>query len=317
MVEPIERKRPVFTASRWLVLLLAVIALWIGFTSFHVVEQNEQGVVLRFGRVARTAPAGFCVTFPWPVETVETVRTTEVRTMSIGFRLRDEFRRVPPLEDQLQWLTGDTNIVEIQTVVQYMIKDPVDFLYRVADLDEETPKDYALRVMGESVLTSLVARMEVDEALAAGKASLQESSRRLIQAAADEMRLGVQVLSVNIVEASPPPDVIAAFNDVTSAKADKERLLSEADGYVKDLLPKARAQANRIVTEAEIYRSETTNGARGEASRFRDLAAEVAVSPGVSKRRLWLEAVEEALSKAKKVVYSSSPGERFRLTEIE
>ncbi|MHC4861069.1 MAG: FtsH protease activity modulator HflK, partial [Planctomycetota bacterium] len=274
-------------SRRRIYLALAVLGIvWCAITGVQVIEQNEQGVVLRFGRVVRTCPAGFHVTFPWPVETVRVVRTTEVRTMPVGFRLRDKARRIPPLENEVQWLTGDTNIVEIQAVLQYMIKDPVDFLFRVADLDADTPKYFALRSIGESVLTSLVARMKVDDVLSIGKAALQEDGRRRIQEIADGMRLGVQVLSVNIVEANPPPDVIAAFNDVTSAKADRERLLSEADGFAKDLLPKARAQADRIVQEAEMYRSVAVNRARGSASRFRDLSVEVAASPRVSRRRL-------------------------------
>jgi membrane protease subunit HflK len=313
--------RPAFL-RRWekshtMLAILAVVVGWYVLSGVWVIEQNEQGVVLRFGRVVRTCPAGFQLTFPWPVETVRVVRTTEVRTMPVGFRLRDRTRRIPPLENEVQWLTGDTNIVEIKTVVQYMIKDPVDYLFRVEALDGDTSRDLVVRVLGESALTSLVARMTVDDVLSIGKASLQEDGRRRIQALADEMRLGVQVLSVNIVEANPPPDVIAAFNDVTSAKADRERLLSEADGFVKDLLPKARARADRVVQESEMYRSATVNRAQGAASRFRDLAAEVTESPRVSKRRLWLEALEEALAKAKKVVYTSRPGRVFRLTQVE
>ena len=304
----------------WYLLPLVLTALiaHMAVTGVWVVQQNEQGVVLRFGRVRSILPAGMHFILPYPLETMRLVRTTEVRTMAVGFSYQeaeqvDEVAR----EEEVQWLTGDTNIVEMQTAIQYIIKSPVDYLFRVADFSDGQPRDVALRKAAESVLTFLVARMKVDDVLSSGKARIQEESRVLTQELVDAMGLGVQVVSVNIVEDNPPPNVIAAFNDVSSAKADRQRLMNVADGYAKDLLPRARAQAHRIRQEAEIYRSEVVNAARGEAQRFVKLADQVRTSPQVSKERLWLETVEKTLSRARMIVYPRKPGRNFTLTHVE
>ena len=304
----------------WHLLPLLVVALIANaaFTGVWVVQQNEQGVVLRFGRVRSILPAGMHFILPYPLETMRLVRTTEVRTMSVGFSYQEDDLMDPAaVEDEVQWLTGDTNIVEMQTAIQYIIKSPVDYLFRVADFSDGQSREVALRMAAESVLTSLVARMKVDDVLSSGKARIQEESRVSIQELVDAMRLGVQVVSVNIVEDNPPPAVIAAFNDVSSAKADRQRLMSVADGYAKDLLPRARAQANRIRQEAEIYRSEVVNEAHGAAQRFVSLADQVRTSPQVSKERMWLEMVEKTLSRARMIVYPRKPGRNFTLTHIE
>ncbi len=304
----------------WHLLPLLVVAIVANaaFTGVWVVQQNEQGVVLRFGRVRSILPAGMHFILPYPLETMRLVRTTEVRTMSVGFSYQEDDLMDPAAaEDEVQWLTGDTNIVEMQTAIQYIIKSPVDYLFRVADFSDGQSREVALRMAAESVLTSLVARMKVDDVLSSGKARIQEESRVSIQELVDAMRLGVQVVSVNIVEDNPPPAVIAAFNDVSSAKADRQRLMSVADGYAKDLLPRARAQANRIRQEAEIYRSEVVNEAHGAAQRFVSLAEQVRSSPQVSKERMWLEMVEKTLSRARMIVYPRKPGRNFTLTHIE
>ena len=304
----------------WYVLPLLLVALIVhaAVTGVWVVQQNEQGVVLRFGRVRSVLPAGMHFILPYPFDTMRLVRTTEVRTMSVGFgHHEDDQLGQAELEEEVQWLTGDTNIVEMQTAIQYIIKSPVDYLFRVADFSDGQPRDVALRKAAESVLTFLVARMKVDDVLSSGKARIQEESRVQIQELVDDMGLGLQVVSVNIVADNPPPNVIAAFNDVSSAKADRQRLMNVADGYAKDLLPRARAQANRIRQEAEIYRSEVVNAAHGAAQRFVALAEQVRTSPQVSKERMWLEMVEKTLSRARMIVYPRKPGRPFTLTHVE
>ncbi len=304
----------------WYLVPLVLVALiaHMAVTGVWVVQQNEQGVVLRFGRVRSILPAGMHFILPYPLETMRLVRTTEVRTMSVGFSYQEDAQPgVAAAEQEVQWLTGDTNIVEMQTVIQYIIKSPVDYLFRVADFSDGQPRDVALRKAAESVLTFLVARMKVDDVLSSGKARIQEESRVSIQELIDAMGLGVQVVSVNIVEDNPPPNVIAAFNDVSSAKADRQRLMNVADGYAKDLLPRARAQAHRVRQEAEIYRSEVVSAAHGTAQRFLKLAEQVRTSPQVSKERLWLEMVEKTLSRARMIVYPRKPGSTFTLTHIE
>ncbi len=298
-------------------LLLAACVLYSCLTGIWIVRQNEQGVVLRFGRAVRTYPAGMHVTLPYPVETLRRVRTTEVRTLPVGFKFRDQIRGIAPSPDERQWLTGDTNIVELQVVIQYRVKSPVDYLFRVADFPDGRHRDFGLVKLVESTLTTLMGKMPVDEALSSGKAYLQEETRQRAQRIADAVHLGLHIASVNIVEVNPPPEVIVAFNDVSSAKADRERIVSEADAYAKNLLPRARAQANRTLQEAEIYRSQQINAAQGAGERFLKLAAEVKTAPAISRRRLWLETMESVLSKADIVVYPPSRDGVFSVTQIE
>jgi membrane protease subunit HflK len=256
-------------------------------------------------------------TLPYPVETLRRVRTTEVRTLPIGGSIQELGPELDPTQAGREWLTSDTNIVELNAVIQYRVKNPIDYLFSVADLTDGRVRDVILGKLVESALTVLVASMTVDETLSSGKASLQEASRQQAQQLANAMRLGLQIDSIHIIEVNPPPTVIAAFNDVSSAKADRERLVSEADAYAKDRLPKARAQANRTLQDTEIYRSETVKTARGETQRFLDLAVEVRAAPEISRRRLWLETIESVLSEANVIVYPPPSDGSFTITQIE
>lgn len=304
--------------QRWIAPCAAALAVvLVGRTCVWTIDQNQQGVVLRFGRAARVVPAGIHFTLPSPIETMLPVNTTEVRRMPVGFKLRDEVRGIPPTAEESQWLTGDTNIVEIQANIQYRIKEPVEYLFRVSDLDAFESKDFVLRRIAESALTAEVARMSVDDVLVAGKSRLQEAVRETMQRTADEMRMGIQIVSASILAVNPPMDVMASFNEVASAKQDNDRLITEAEGHAQNVLPSARREAARIVNEAEIYRNETVQKAHGVAQRFGEIARQVRAAPAVSRQRLWLETVQAALARAQIIQYTPVPGTRFRLIEVK
>lgn len=300
-----------------ILFVLVVVLIDFAATGMWTVERSQQGVVLRFGRVVRVCGAGFQLTLPYPFETMKKVLITEVRPMPIGFRLLAKQEGMSPIPEEVQWLTGDTNIVEIQTDVQYMVADPVHYLFKVQEQRDGDLLRSSLRKISESVLTDLVAQMKVDEVLSSGKVEIQAKSRVRIQEIVDEMELGLQVTSVNIIDVSPPLAVKRAFNDVSSAKADRERLITEADGYIKDRLPQARARANRISQLAEIYRNEVVNEAQSSARRFLQLLETYKESPELTQRRIWLESLEEILQRPEKIVYPRREGERFRLTEVK
>ncbi len=287
---------------------------WILWSSIWLVGQNERGVVLRFGAVARVLPSGINVTLPWPFETLVQVNTTEVRIMPIGFRLSAKARGLSPTDEEVQWLTGDTNIVDLQATIQYTVVDPAAYLFGMSDPSNGEAKEFAIRKAGEAVLTSLMAHRTIDDVLSTGKTALQHDAIGLIQELLDTLNLGVRLASLNIVEVNPPPAVIGAFNDVASAKADRERMVTEARGEAHRTLPATRAEAVRVVRNAEIYRSDLLGRAKGEAESFVRLAAEEARSPEVTRRRLWLERMEKDLPKAStKVVQPAARGERRRV----
>jgi len=277
--------------------------------SVRTVARDEQGVVLRFGRVVTVEPPGIHVGLPWPLEVVERVKSAEVRTMPIGFKLTDQQRGVPPGADEVQWLTGDRNIVELQATVIYTVRDPVDYLFGTGERSDGRRSDFAIRTAAESVVTALLATMPIDEVFASGKTKIQIDAIERVQQLVDGFHLGVGIRGINIVEVNPPSSVVSAFNDVQSARADRERSISEAAGYSASVLPKARAEADRIARESEIFRSETVERARGEAQTFTKLSQEVAKHPDLGRRRLWLETMQTVVARGRKVVVGSGTHE--------
>lgn len=299
---------------------------WLATTTVWTVDQTHEGVVLRFGRVARRVPPGIHLTLPWPIERMERLPTSEVERMTVGYRLGTD---LPPDDDEVQWLTGDTNIAELKALVTFRRADPVGYLFGTADLlrpaagddDREEgatePKERILRKVTESVLTDLLARMPIDDVLSTGKAAIQREARPRVQALLDELRAGIEVSGIEVVEANPPRDVISAFQDVASAKADRERRVTEATGERARTMPRARAEADRLLRAAETYRTETLNRARGTAEGFRRLEQEIARNPEVGRVRLWLDTVRRVLPWVDLKVLTPSRGEGRTLLYLE
>ncbi len=314
-----ESSKPRRGAGLLVLVLLGVLLgiLDFAFTGIWIIKRNEQGIVLRFGRISRICTPGMQFTLPYPFETVERVQTTAIRSMSIGFRVAEKMRGIPPTASEVQWLTGDTNIVNIQADVKFMVDDVATYVYRVEPQKRNEPRDVIVRYIAEGVMTELVARMAVDEVLSIGKLRLQEESQEEMQAVFDEMKLGLRVVSVNVVEGNPPLAVQSAFVDVSSAKADRERMITEAKGYRDDILPKARSRSNAILQDAEVYRDDVVSEARGKAERFLSLAEKVSALPAISRKRLWLDALERTLARPHKIIYPRVPGEKFKLTEVK
>ncbi len=303
-------------------VVLGVVALAVN-SAVWTVQQGQQGVVLRGGAVARVEPPGIHVTLPWPIETMALVETGQLQTMPIGFKLSDKMNDVPPSPDEVQWLTGDTNIIELQATALWSVKDPVQWLFGVADGPRDpgdlspvnqNERRFLIRKLAESTLSELIATRGVDDVLGNGKAELQLAALERVQSALDKLRLGVAVSAINITDVNPPLGVIASFNDVSTARADKERLAAEADGYAKKLLPQARAAANQVIQDAETYKNEQVNLAHGQAASFSRLLEEVNKNRELALRQMWLDAAGRILSKGKKVVFEpSADGKKFRV----
>jgi membrane protease subunit HflK len=300
-----------FGGRRWLLTLAALlVAEWCA-TGIRVVREDEQGVVLQFGAIARVAPAGILFTLPWPVERTVIVRTTEVRTMPIGYKLVDARRGIPPTTQEVEWVTGDTNLIDLTLAIKYSVGNAATYLMRVGPGDA----DFLVRRCAEACVTRLVATMPVDELLTRGKLVVQEETRRQTQAQLDSLEAGIRIVTVNIGEVQPPANVIQAFNDVATAKMEKAKLIDEADGYGRDLLPRARAQANRAIQEAESYRAETVARAQGDAAQFQSLLAEAQRARKITEVRLYLEAMERILPRARKLIVDPKDGTQLRLLD--
>jgi membrane protease subunit HflK len=307
----IDRCERALTGRRLLMgLAVLLLADW-ALTGVRVVREDEQAVVLTFGRVARTAPAGILFTLPWPVERAIVVKTSEVRTMPIGYKLVDAVRGLPPSPREVEWVTGDTNILNMTFTIKYCVGDAARYLFRVGPVDA----DFLVRQAAESILTTLVATMPVDDLLTSAKAVIQEQTRQRTQALLDSLDAGLHIVTVNIGVVEPPSTVIEAFNDVATAKLEKARMINQADGYQKDLIPRARAMAERKVRVAESYQAERVELAHGRATQYLELLAEVRKAREITETRLYLEAMERILPRARKIVVEQREGNAVRILD--
>ncbi len=273
-------------------IVLAVALLWLA-SGIYIVEPDETGVVQRFGAYDSTTGPGPHYHLPYPIETVQTPKVSQVRRIEVGFRSLggregqgQQYRDVP--EESLM-LTGDENIVDVQFIVQYQINDPVKYLFRL-DRPDETLKSAA-----EAAMREVIGNDKIDSALTDGKVGIQIATMELLQKMMDKYDSGIDVVAVQLQDVHPPRDVIDAFKDVASAREDRVRLVNEAEAYRNDITPKARGQAAAMENQAMAYKDQAVLKARGEAARFSALAAEYAKAPEVTRERLYLEAMETIL----------------------
>lgn len=281
------------------ILLLFIALLGWGATGFFIVEEGWRGVVLRFGEYDRIAGSGPNYHLPSPLETVIKVPADRVNTVEIGFSGSSaNFGRVVErgnLNESLM-LTGDENIVDVKLVVQWDIKSAPDFLFNVRD--QNTVKSAA-----ESAVREVVGSMSYRSAIAGkGRDKIAEESERVLQEILDDYAMGVNVRSVQIKQIDPPGQVIDAFRDVQTARADKEREINQAEAYRNDILPRAKGAAAQITQEAEAYKNEVVARAKGEAQRFMSVYKEYIQAKDITKQRMYLETMEVILAGTDKII---------------
>lgn len=298
LMEALERWRGRFPSSAvGIAALLGALGLWLA-TGIYQVNPSEIGVVLRFGRVVTTTSPGLHWHLPWPIEVVLKPPVTRVLKAEVGFRTLDpgppaRYRKVT---EEARMLTADGNIVEVDFVVQYRIQDPVAYLFNVIDPLE------ALRDLAESAMREVVGRTTIDDALTEGRMAVQTASQELLQEALDTYSAGIAVTTVKLQDVVPPGPVQDAFKDVINAEQDRERMINEAQGFANDILPKARGSAAQLINEAEGYAEAIVQVAEGEAQRFELVRREYAKAKDVTRKRLYLETLEEVLPRVDKFV---------------
>lgn len=266
--------------GRWVLLALA---LWLAFNSFLLVNEQQRAVVLRFGQFSRVLQPGPHFKLPWPFETAIKINATEIKTFGTN---------VPVL-------TSDENIVQVEINVQYRVSDPQKYVFGSRDANA------MLQQAALSTVREQVGRSTLDIVLGARNA-LAVSAREQLQNSLDAYRTGLVVTELNLPNARPPEEVKPAFDDVNSAQQDKDRLISEAQAYAAQVVPEARGQAARLRTVAEGYRDASVSRAEGDADRFSLLVDQYQIAPEVTRKRLWLETVQEVLSGNRKVVGGDS-----------
>jgi membrane protease subunit HflK len=287
--------------ARWAVLPILVLIAAYFVSGIFTVAADEQAVLRRFGRVAARLGPGIHYRLPWPVDCIDRVKTTAVMKTGVGFDLPDgEGQTVTGME----LLTGDTNIISVAVVLQYVIRDPATFLFAV-----ENPQGL-IGELAESVLTEAVLAMPVDEVLTTGRLAIQEHVKVETQAILDRYNSGIQLASANIMAIALDRSVAQAFQDVANASADRGKKINEGRTYANNLLPKARGEARSMVLAAQSYKEQRIAEAIGNTTRFLELLAEYNKAPDITRTRLYLEAMEKILPKVKKYVIDSEHGQR-------
>jgi membrane protease subunit HflK len=297
-----------FPAARWLgerrryAMGVLALLLVVGYlmTGVYVVNTDEHAVVRRFGAVAARVGPGMHYRLPWPVDKVNVLKTTSVMKIGVGFTL--------PASDAetltgIELLTGDTNILNIALVVQYVIGNPADYLFQVQRPEE------LVGMLAQGVLTETVVGMPVDEVLTTGRLAIQRAVQVKTQELLDSYGSGVQVTSASIMSITLDSAVAQAFQDVADAMSDREKAQNEARAYANDQIPRARGEAYRLVSDAESYKQQRIAEAVGDTTRFLALQQEYQKSPDVTRARLYIDAMEKTLPKVKMYVIDSQNGQ--------
>lgn len=291
---------PGFGSGGLAIVALAIVAVWL-MSGIYVVSASEQGVVLRFGAfTARTAP-GINYHLPWPIETVHIVDVTHPRQITIGDHPgeRDSDEAANISQEGLM-LTGDENIVNVNFVVYWVIKDAANYLFNV-----DNP-DAAIKAVAESAMREVVGKSPIEPILTQDREPIQIEVRELMQKTLDTYGAGVTVTDVKMQKVDPPDEVLDAYRDVQAARADQERMRNEAEAYANKIIPEARGKAARIVQEGQAYKQRVIAEASGEAKRFLSVYEEYRKAPEVTRKRMYLETMSGVLGSANKVLVDES-----------
>ena len=278
-------------------IVLAVLALW---QAVFIVAPDEQGLVKRFGNIVRTVEPGPHFKIPF-LESVVTPKVEKLHRVEVGFRtdLRGRARKVPR---EALMLTGDENILSLEFIVQYKIKDARNYLYNVTNVEA------TIHNSAEAAMREVLGKNKIDEALTVGKAEIQQSAQTLLQGILDQYQAGVQIQTVQLQDVNPPDAVAAAFKDVASAKEDREKLINQAHGYRNDLIPRAKGEAAQDVNKAKAYAQSRIRRAEGEANHFLKTLKEYNQAKDVISKRVYIETMEHVLSNTDTVIFDSKAG---------
>ena len=286
--------------GKGLALLVALLLIaWVN-AGIYMVQPDEQGVVLRFGKWVDTTAPGLHYHLPFPVETVLFPKITQVNQLQLGSASGSLSSGQDEASHDRQMLTGDENIVEAGCAVLWRIKDAGQYLFKIQN------PEAALKVSAESALREVIGRTPIQAAMSDKRQQIADQTRDLLQSLLDKQNSGILVTQVQLQRVDPPAAVIDAFNDVQRARADQERARNEAEAYANDILPRARGEASHISQEAEAYKSQAVNLADGDAKSFLAVYASYAKAKDVTAWRLYLESMDEVLKKAARVIVDTS-----------
>jgi membrane protease subunit HflK len=279
----------------YIVILVVLIA-----SGLYSVGADEVGVIQRFGKFVRSTEPGLHLKIPLGIETVKKVKVKKVFKQEFGFRtlkadVRTQYSSKKYLEESLM-LTGDLNVAEVEWIVQYKVRNPYNFLFKIRDPEE------TLRAMSEAVVRRVVGDRAVTEVLTVGRIEIAEEVEVGLQELLDGFESGLQIVTVKLQDVNPPEPVKPAFNEVNRAKQDKEKMINEAWEDYNKRIPKAKGEAEQMIAEAEGYALKRVNRSEGDVALFNQVFREYRNAPDVTRRRLYLETMSEILPKMRELI---------------
>jgi membrane protease subunit HflK len=294
-------------------IAVGLLVLFAVVSTYYQVNADEVGVVQRFGRYVRTTDPGPHLKIPF-IEIVTRVPVQRQLKTEFGFRtkiagVQSQFEQTNETRAESLMLTGDLNVAVVEWIVQYKVKDPYKYLFKVRNLDNGSRREEAttFRDMNEAVMRQVVGDHSVNEVLTVGREKIQIDGKELLQQLCDRYETGLEVLQIVLQDVNPPDPVKPAFNEVNQAIQEKERLINEAWADYNQTVPNARGEAERVVRAAEGYAVERVNNARGDVARFVNIYDEYRKAPDVTRKRLYLETLNDILPKTgRKFVIDSS-----------
>src|SRR5262252_1241701 len=273
-------------------LAALVLVVWL-VSGSYIVDEGRRGVVTRFGKYTETTTPGLRWHLPFPIEAVEVIDFSQVRTVEIGYRNSNPKNKIA--KESLM-LTDDENIIDIQFAVQYNVKNAPEYVFNT-----RRPDDIVAQVAA-TAMSEVVGRSQMDFALYEGRAQIASETEKLMQSMLDRYGTGIYVQRVTLQNAQPPEQVQAAFDDAVKASQDRERQKNEGQAYANDVVPRARGMASRLLQEAEGYNARVIQEAEGNASRFRQILVEYNKAPAVTRERLYLDMMQSVLGSTSKVL---------------
>lgn len=284
-------------------IAIVVVVGWL-LTGFYRVDAGEQGVALIFGKLWDRTTPGLHYNIPSPIGEVMTPKVTRVNRVEVGFRSSAGSRRgaARAVTRESLMLTGDENIIDTQFVVFWQIKDAFKFLFNVRN------PEATVKAAAESAMREVIGKSEFEFARTTGRGKVTAETQSLIQQILDDFGAGILVTQIEIQGIEPPEAVIDAFKDVAAAKQDAERAENEATAYRNEVTQRAQGEAAQIIAASEAYKEEEIAKANGETQRFLSVFKEYEQDKEVTRRRLYLQTMEEVLQPMEKILIEDNKG---------
>jgi len=298
---PLDFKLPKIKPGVIKGIALGLVAVILLIGSIYQVSPEELGVILRFGKFTRTADPGLHFKMPLGIEKLTRVPVQRQLKLEFGFRttlpgVRSEYRITPETAKESVMLTGDLNVVVVEWIVQYKIKDAYNFLFKLRNVED------TFRFMNEAVVTKIVGDNSVDEVITIGRARIASQAKEELQQLCDLYEIGIDVNQLIFQDVNPPDLVKPSFNEVNESLQEKERKINEAWSDYNQEIPRASGEAEQVIRGAEGYATERVNRSQGDAALFTSVYKEYARAPLVTRKRLYLETINEVLLKIKKKI---------------